>query len=473
LSDPPATRLACAACGVPAPGPFTWRCAASGRDDLDHHMTRVLDVARVRFPRDDEPDPFVRFRRLTHAWQVATAAGMSDEEFVARVRRLEAAIAVVDGRGFVRTPCTRVPALARRLGLTGEGALWVKDETGNVSGSHKGRHLMGLALALEVAEWLDPGARAAHERHGLAIASCGNAALAAAVVARACGRALAAFIPEDADPPVVARLASLGTRTEVCPRAPGVRGDPTMHAFRRAVAEGALPFCCQASENGLTVEGGETLAFELVSTLGAEPLDRLFVQVGGGALLSACVAGLREAVALGVLARLPRIHAVQSEGCFPLARAYALVRDRILAGQGPVVGARVEGGVAFDAGQARIMQRADRGSDVAGALDYAIRHRSEFMRPWETTPRSIAHGILDDETYDWHLPVAGMIESGGFPVVVGEDVLGEASALAFETTGIAVDATGAAGLAGAIALAGRGGIAPDERVAVLFTGARG
>jgi threonine synthase len=263
----------------------------------------------------------------------------------------------------------------------------------------------------------------------------------------------------------VARHESLGARTEVCRRESRTRGDPSMRAFRRAVAAGALPFCCQASENGLTVEGGDTLAWELVSTLaGGEPLDRLFVQVGGGALISACVAGLREAVALGVLAHLPRIHAVQSEGCSPLARAYARVRERILAGPAATAGS--------DAEQARILQRMNGGPEVTRALDYAIRHRSEFMSPWEVTPQSIAHGILDDETYDWHLPVAGMIESGGFPVVVGEGLLREATEIALETTGIAVDATGAAGLAGALALARQGGIAGDEKVAVLFTGAR-
>ena len=427
-------------------------------------MTRVLDVRRASFPRDHDPDPFVRFRRLTHAWQVATAAGMPDADFVARVRRLAERIVAVDGRAFAETPCLPGRALGKRLGLADPGTLWVKDETRNVAGSHKGRHLMGLALSLEVMEWLDPAARAAHQRHGLAIASCGNAALAAAVVARASGRALTAFIPEDAEPKVVARLTALGTGVQVCPRELGVRGDPTMRALRRAVAAGAVPFCCQGSENGLTVEGGETLAWELASALSAagEHIDRLFVQVGGGALISACVAGLSEAVALGVLPRLPRIHAVQSEGCFPLALAYARVRERILIPHGGP-------SVAGDAEQAEIMRRMSGSPELIGALDYALRHRSEFMAPWEVTPKSIAHGILDDETYDWHLAVKGMIESGGFPVVVNERLLAEATELAVMTTGIAVDPTGAAGLAGALELARRRVIAADERVAVLFT----
>jgi threonine synthase len=436
-------------------------------------MTRVLDPARVAFPREPEPDPFVRYRTLTHAWQVARAAGMPDEAFVGRVRALETRIAEVDGRGFVATPFARADSLGARLGLASPGGLWVKDETGSVSGSHKGRHLMGLALALEVAEWLDPATRARHREPGLAIASCGNAALAAAVVARAGDRPLTAYIPTDADPKVVARLGSLGARVAVCPRVAGAAGDPTLRAFRAAVAAGAVPFCCQGSENGLTVEGGQTLAYEMADTLTrmGEGLDRLFVQVGGGALMSACVQGLREAVALGALPRLPRLHAVQTEGCHPLARAYRGLRARILPGAGGGAAAR-DRTSADDAALAEVMSRMNGGPEVSRALEYAMRHRSEFMWPWEVVPKSVAHGILDDETYDWHLPLAGIIESGGFPVVVGEEALREAAALAVGLTGLPVDETGAAGLAGALTLARRGGIAAGERVAVMFTGAR-
>jgi threonine synthase len=110
--------------------------------------------------------------------------------------------------------------------------------------------------------------------------------------------------------------------------------------------------------------------------------------------------------------------------------------------------------------------------DRRSMLRYAATHRSEFMWPWEEEPRSIAHGILDDETYDWLAVVEGMLESGGGPVVVGEDLLARANRLAFETTGIDVDETGSAGLAGLVALRERGEIGDDERVAVLFTGRR-
>ena len=93
------------------------------------------------------------------------------------------------------------------------------------------------------------------------------------------------------------------------------------------------------------------------------------------------------------------------------------------------------------------------------------------MWPWEEEPHSIAHGILDDETYDWLAVVKGMLESGGHPIVVDEAGLAEAHALAQAATGINVDPTGAAGLAGLLHLHRQGQIAPNERVAAIFSGA--
>ena len=58
----------------------------------------------------------------------------------------------MDGHGFRATPFFRSPDLSDALGFDGDGGVWVKDETGNVSGSHKGRHLMGVLIHLAVME---------------------------------------------------------------------------------------------------------------------------------------------------------------------------------------------------------------------------------------------------------------------------------------------------------------------------------
>lgn len=479
----------CAGCGFEASAdePYPFRCPNSGSGDgADHVMARILDPARVRFPWGDDQQPFVRYRGLLHSFHLARAHGTSDADYVALVERLNRQVAGVDGRGFVVTPFGRSAALGERLGFT-SGGVWMKDETSNVSGSHKARHLMGLMIHLEVVERAGM-ARGDRGAPTLAIASCGNAALAAAVVARAGGRPLEVFIPTRADPKIVARLEALGARLTVCPRAEGVRGDPAYLRMQQALASGALPFTCQGPDNGLTIEGGMTLGYEIVSALARSGgrLDRLLVQVGGGALASACVQSLEDAARLGALTSLPRIHAVQTRGGYPLKRAYdravrtiverrgATAESRQAADGRPAEGDRVADDHlrAGDQRLADLIRDRAASPEVAGALRHAATHRAEFMWPWEEEPRSIAHGILDDETYDWLAVVAGMIRTGGYPVVVDEATIVEANALARDATGIDVDHTGSAGLAGLVSLVRQGIVAPEENVAVLFTGIR-
>ena len=433
----------CAGCGYAAPGdrPVPLRCPQTAPDDdIDHVMGRVLDTTRLSFPAGFEANPFARFRTLLHSYHLAVAHGWSDSRYVELVERLDAAVAAIDGRGFRVTPFERQAALSERLGFAHDGGVLVKDETGNVSGSHKARHLMATLLELEVADAIE-GRTGQPPR--LAIASCGNAALAAAVVAAAAGRDLDVFIPPDASPVIVTRLEELGAHLTVCERTAGIAGDPTVVQLREALEGGAVAFTCQGNENGLAVEGGLTLAWELATELAATGtrLDRLFVQVGGGALASACVQGLDEARRLGGTDANPAIHPVQAATVAPLARAYE-----------------------------RLAHRLDDDAPSPLNLTWAARHRSAFMWPWETEPHGVASGILDDETYDWLAVVRGTIASGGSPVVVDEATLLEANEMARQTTGIDVDPTGTAGLAGLLDLRRRALVAAHETVAVMFTG---
>jgi threonine synthase len=445
--NPPASRLACWGCGAaPDPlDPYPFRCPDADVGDVDHVLVRILDREQVRFP-DGPPgpgSPFLHYRDLLHSRHRAGAAGLSDDDYAELVTQLDEAVTRVAGVGFRATPFGRDATLSDRLGFSATGGVWVKDETGNVSGSHKGRHLMGVVLHLHVAERIglaDPGARPV-----LAIASCGNAAFAAAVLARAADRRLRVFVPVDADPVVLRAMRELGADVVISPRPPGVRGDPTLTRLRAELAAGAVPFTCQGSQNGLAIEGGETLAYEIASDLRVEgmTLDHLVVQVGGGALASACSQAFDEAEGLGALARSPRIHTVQTTGAHPLERAYQRILDRLP-----------------ERPEAR---------DVDIALHDAAAHRSAYMWPWDEEPHSIATGILDDETYDWRAVVAGMLTTGGRPLVVTEEHLARAHELG-HAAGYPVEPTGSAGLAGLLDLLATGEVGPDDRVGVLFTG---
>jgi threonine synthase len=446
---PLASTIRCAGCGYVAGSddPLPFRCPRAGTDDTDHVMTRVLGLDGTNltgFPGGSEDNPFVRYRTLMHSYHVAMAHRVSDAGYRDLVASLDASVASVDGHGFRVTPFFRSRELSRALGFSASGGVWVKDETGNVSGSHKGRHLMGVLIHLAVMEecgLLDP-----RDRRGLAIASCGNAALAAAVVARAGGWPLTVFVPPDAHPGIVSRLRELRARVVTCSREPGLLGDPAYLRLRQELACGAVPFTTQGNENGLNIEGGETLGYELVTGLAGLPegLDHLIVQVGGGALASACIQAFRDAADLNALDQLPRIDTVQTYGAHPLERAYRRVRALLPDEFGP--------------------------DEVHRAMAKAAAHRSAFMQPWEEVPKSVATGILDDETYDWRAVVEGMLLTTGRPLVVGEDVLVEANRLAVSTTAIPVDPTGSSGLAGLLDMRRSGVICDQDRVAVLFTG---
>ncbi|HEX2883875.1 MAG TPA: pyridoxal-phosphate dependent enzyme [Candidatus Limnocylindria bacterium] len=453
------TTFRCGGCGTEVSAfPPPLRCpATSATDDVDHVLRRSLDATALSWPSGHERNPFVRYRTLLSAYHVARSLGRSDAEVVAEIERLDAAVAAIDGRGFRITPFDRSNELSELLGFRASGGVLVKDETGNVGGSHKARHLFGTMLALVLA-----GAdREARERP-LAIASCGNAALAAAIVARAAAWPIEVFVPESAEPAVLARLTELGATVTTCLRRPGEIGDPTYLRLGEAVAAGSIPFTCQGNLNALAIEGGLTLGYEIVDQLRSmdRRLDRIVVQVGGGALASSIIGACVDAEALGALDHQPRLHGLQTRNAYPLKRAYDLVRLRLVE-QLDTLGPSPEG-----------LRAAMALPEAAAELEWVAHHRSEFMWPWTPEPHSVAHGILDDETYDWLAVVRGMLATGGWPLLAGEEALLDANELARTTTDIDVDPTGSAALAGLLTLRRRGEMPATESVAVLFTGVR-
>jgi hypothetical protein len=92
------------------------------------------------------------------------------------------------------------------------------------------------------------------------------------------------------------------------------------------------------------------------------------------------------------------------------------------------------------------------------------------MWPWESTPQSVASGILDDETYDWLLLCRAMLETGGVPLVADEATLRAAHALAKAHTGRPVCATGASGVAGLLELTRAGAFGEADHVGIVLSG---
>ncbi|HEX2704498.1 MAG TPA: PLP-dependent lyase/thiolase [Candidatus Lustribacter sp.] len=401
------TGYRCATCGtrvaIAAVHPF--RCPAAPAGDAHHVLHPVVDGPDPGLVED--PNPFVAYGPSLAWWAFARAHGMSDEQCMSLTRDV--------ANGFAATPFGPHAGLSERLGAE----VWVKDETGNVGGSHKARHLVGILLHLRAAEELG---LVTGERRPLAIASCGNAAIAAATLAHRVGWPLQVYVPETVSDAIATTLSGLGAEITRCSRTQDrPTGDPAVVAFREAVAAGATPFSVQGPENGLCLDGGRTLGWEMAERLA--PPARVVVQVGGGALAACLGWGLGPTI---------RLDTVQTEGGAPLARAWLRA-----------------------------------GSLPTGELG---RHWGELMTPWDA-PRSLADGILDDETYDWQADVAVMRASGGTPIVVSEDNVVSAYAIA-TSTGIPVSPTGSAGLAGLLPTPDGPAVVPGERVAIVFSGVR-
>src|SRR5262245_48291967 len=230
-------NLVCAVCGAAVDGDavWPWQCPRATVADPYHVLVPVPSGAAAGEEVDD-PNPFVRF-----AGRLAGLRILPHEQRHELVGTLDAAVAEIEGHGFITTPLARADELSAALGFTARGGVWVKDETNNVAGSHKARHLGSIMLHLLACE--TRGVAPPGPRPALAIASCGNAALAAATLAAAVRWPLRVFVPPDGDPWVLGRLGELGATVVTCARRPdGPPGDPCLHRFREEVARGAIPF---------------------------------------------------------------------------------------------------------------------------------------------------------------------------------------------------------------------------------------
>jgi threonine dehydratase len=391
----------------------------------DRHHVLGFDVVTDDSDALASDNPFLSFREQLGVDAFGAAVGLDEATRIEIIASLDRAVEMVDGTGFRKTPLHRADALSDVLGFSAQGGVWIKDETHNVAGSHKARHLFTELVYLLMAEragvtpWSD-----VTDRPPLAIASCGNAAIAASTLARAMQWPIAVHVPVAAQDSVLDALHSLDADVRVCPRRDSdPAGDPCVWRFRELVQHGALPFGVQGTENVWCLDGGRTLGWEIAEQI--SQIDRVFMQVGGGAFASTFATSF---YAEGHSARL---HAVQTEGCAPLVRAWK--------------------------------QFVEMGSPSAiGAI------WSEVMWPWEHTPTSFADGILDDETYDWIDIVGHMQTSQGGAVRALESNIVRAHHMAHEYTDIDVSPTGSSGLAGVLEI--RDEIDADEKVLVMFSG---
>jgi threonine synthase len=201
------------------------------------------------------------------------------------------------------TPLVEAPRLAV---LGGAGAVYVKDESRQPTGSLKDR-----ASALAVMKAREAGATV------ITTASTGNAAAALAGMCAAAAMDCVIFVPESAPQAKIAQLLAYGARVFL------VQG----------TYDAAFSLCLEASReygwynrntgyNPYMSEGKKTAAYEICEQLGWNAPDAVFVGVGDGCIIGGLHKGFRDLLALGWIARMPRLYGVQAEGSDYLYRAW-------------------------------------------------------------------------------------------------------------------------------------------------------
>jgi threonine synthase len=208
------------------------------------------------------------------------------------------------------TPLLRVDRTGAELGLMN---LYVKDESGNATGSFKAR---GLAAAVSKA--VELGIRE------FVIPTAGNAGGALAAYAARAGCTAHVFMP--ADTPIA-------NQVEV------QKFGADLHLVNGLISDAAKEGAALAKEHGwfdvstfkepYRVEGKKTMGLELAEAFDWELPDVILYPTGGGTGLVGMWKAFAELEEMGWIGPArPRMVSVQSSGCAPVVKAFTEYKER-------------------------------------------------------------------------------------------------------------------------------------------------
>ncbi len=185
---------------------------------------------------------------------------------------------------------------------------YLKEEGANPTGTFKAR---GLAMAVTMAKH--------YGLRKLAVPSAGNAAGALAAYAAAAGIEAHIFMPRDVPFANYVEAVAYGAHVELVN---GLISDCARIVQERKQQQGW--FDISTLKEPFRVEGKKTMGYELVEQLGWEYPDAVFYPTGGGVGLIGMWKAFEEMEQLGWVkqGKRPRMIAVQSSGCAPVARAF-------------------------------------------------------------------------------------------------------------------------------------------------------
>ncbi len=280
----------------------------------------------------------------------------------------------------------------------------LKDDGGLPTGSFKAR---GMAAAVSRAKEL--GLRE------LYVPSAGNAGIALAAYGARAGLRTRIYLPERT--PLAARNACALYGAEVV-AVPGTIQDAGATGREREKERGS--FDVSTLREPYRVEGKKTMGLEIFEQTYPETFpDAILYPTGGGTGLVGMEKAFTELKTVGLLDHVPRLYAVQPEGCAPVVRA--------------------------------------------------LRDEAPRVTPWKN-PRTVAPGLLVPAPFASEQILAAVRSThGGGVTVTDSEIVGAMRALA-EHHGVSAAPEAAAPYAALPKLVQQGSLRPGERVLLYDTG---
>jgi threonine synthase len=202
------------------------------------------------------------------------------------------------------TPLLALPRLGADYGIP---ALLMKDESLVPSGSFKAR---GAALGVSKAKELGVTK--------LAMPTNGNAGAAWALYSARAGIEATIVMPQDAPKITRSEVALAGARLYLVN---GLISDAGAIVSREVADKGL--YDASTLKEPYRIEGKKTMGLEIAEQLGWEMPDVILYPTGGGVGLIGIYKALQELQEIGwVQGPLPRLVAVQAEGCAPIVKAW-------------------------------------------------------------------------------------------------------------------------------------------------------
>ena len=295
------------------------------------------------------------------------------------------------------TPLIQSDSLAKAFGIK---SLWLKDDSRNPSGSLKDRATeVGIQHAKEQGQ------------KTIVAASTGNAAASLACLSATHEMEAVIFAPSSAPAAKLTQIMQYGAK--LFP----VNGSyDNAFDLSTEVVKDTGWYSRSTGINPILSEGKKTVSLEIAEQLNWQSPDHVFVPVGDGCIIGGVYKGFYDLFKLGWIEKIPKIHAVQSNGSSAIVNALS-----------------------------------------TGTLS-------------AVNASTIADSISVDLPRDGLKAIRAVTESNGIGIKVSDDAILDAQYEMAKSSGLFAEPAAAAGFAGLVKAANEEFLSSKESVVVLVTG---